>query len=67
MERFIGIIKSALRKLLSAYPGSFWDEHLYSIAGSLRMMATKSHGYSSFEIVFKQIPEFPAVVAGPCN
>lgn len=67
MERIIGIIKAAIRKLLTLFPGSFWDEHLFGIIAALRMIPTRSHGYSAFELVYKQVPEFPAHIYLPAD
>ena len=53
VERFNHTIKTALRKMLDACPSAYWDDLLGDIKWGLRVIASSTHGYRPFELVFK--------------
>ena len=65
VERMNHTIKGCLRKLMSAEPGTSWEDHLTGTLIAVRMFPTKVHGYSPFEIAYKQEPALPSLVVPP--
>lgn len=47
-------IKAALRRVECEAPGIFWDDALYDIVWGMRVTVAQSHGFTPFELVFKQ-------------
>ena len=50
---------------MSAEPGTSWEDHLTGTLIAIRMFPTKAHGYSPFEIVYKQEPALPSLIVPP--
>ena len=54
VEIFNKIIKRALHKLLQEHPQCYWDDLLPDVKWGLRVLVSGTHGYSPFEMLFKQ-------------
>ena len=54
------VAKSALRRLMSEHPSAFWDELLPEVKLGMRCVVSSVHGFTPFEVVFKQEPILPA-------
>ena len=46
-------------------PHTTWDNHMEGVLISLRMLPTRAHGFTPYEIIFKQEPAFPALTIPP--
>ena len=56
VERYNGVIKMGLRRVLTALPEMSWSEALPDVLMGIRTLPTRL-GYSPFLLVFKQEPE----------
>ena len=59
VEHMNGVMKSAIRKCTTAYPGGKWWEFLAYIARSVRLLPARATSTSPYVLVFKQYPEIP--------
>ena len=64
VERFNRTIKSGLRKMMSACPGTNWWDVLYDVARAIRLIPAAATGFSPHILVYKQSPQiaFPAAL-----
>ena len=58
-ERYIGLLKGGLRRLLEEHPNSQWWEFVPEVARALRILPTASSGVSPYLLVFKHRPTVP--------
>ena len=66
---FNKVVKSSLRKAMTEFPGAFWDNLLVDIVMGIRTAVSSSHGYSPFEVLYKQpiiVPGTEPVPMGAC-
>ena len=54
------VAKSALCQLMSDCPSAFWDELLPEVKLGMRCVVSSVHGFTPFEVLFKQEPILPA-------
>ena len=66
MEIYNRVIKRALCKLLHLHPDCFWDDLLLDVKWALRILANSTHGYTPFELVFKQ-PHLDSFLSWDCE
>ena len=59
MERINREIKTAIRKYCALHPSSTWWDWLPEVLAGLRMLASRSHGYTPFHVLYKQDPYVP--------
>ena len=54
------VAKSALHRLMSEHPSAFCDELLPELKLGMSFVVSSVHGFTPFEVVFKQEPILPA-------
>ena len=48
-----------MRKVLCQNPGTIWTDWIPDVCWALRVLVSRSHGYTPYRLVFKTEPLFP--------
>ena len=54
-----GVLKSGIRKCLTAHPSAHWWEVMYDIVRGMRLLTSRAMQVSPHLLVFKQYPSLP--------
>ena len=56
----IRTIKEVIRKQLAVEPDTFWSDHLPAALITLRLSASRAHGYPPFALITGLLPVLPS-------